>query len=176
MRPIQSQAPAFLNLLGLKSKGALPPELVEVVQPQVDMLGFYLRGGRQISSTFQAGPGTMLLGGFVAVVPVPDNEWWHIEWMTARLNWGALPSVSLVATNFGAAVFAPGIGAVRVGRLSNVTGSVGTSTNAAAPAMEGLWAPPGSLLGLWGDYIDIADGGGQTWGVYLDLQYTPVVI
>lgn len=177
-RPIQSQAPAFLNLLGLKNQGALPPDLVEAVQPHVDMLPFYLRGAMQAQDAFYAGLGAPFTGGFLPIVSVPANEWWFVEYVTPVLNLGGGTAVTMEVRQFSAAAAAFSPLTVEVGpQIDLTTVGVSAGVTARAPTLRNFWLPPGGSLGVAALYINIADGvPQQVWTVNLQFRYAPILV
>lgn len=175
-RPIQSQAPGFLNLLGLKNQGGLPPELAEVVRPTVEMMPWYLRGGAVNGTFFENGPGFVWTGGSDSLVEVPQGEWWYIHFLTARLSFPL--AVTHAAKDFSAAAIYPNPGVVEVGRQMDVnTATIGAGVSVRAPSMADLWLPPGASLGWAASYVNFADGGAvQQWDVQVEYRYTSIRI
>lgn len=178
-RPIQALAPAFLNLLGLKNQGALPPELAEVVQPQVDMMPFYLQGTALnrwdfVNSPF---PVASFQGGLIPTFVTPRDEWWYIHNLTARIAW------SVLANN------ATNIAGARTGIVtrepSNIilgdeSAEIRTATalvtfEYGCKSIRDVWVPPGSSLGLYASHIDVSTlGPNQVWAAETFCRYTPI--
>lgn len=174
--PIQALAPAFLNLLGLKNKGALPPDLAEVVQPQIEMLPFYLQGGAlgRLDIINPPAPVVAFQGGALTNTTVPANEWWYVHSLTARLFWVALSTSDIIELCAAAVMPVPGtilLGDQAPRKLGAELGGFEWS----APSLRDFWAPPGTRLGLYASYISIVDATPvQTWSCQTSVRYTPI--
>jgi hypothetical protein len=78
-RPIQSLAPGFLGLLGMKNNGQLPAELIDALQPVIDESPFMFMGSRDtIVDPVSQNINAVAQFTFPAL-RVPANEMWYVH-------------------------------------------------------------------------------------------------
>jgi hypothetical protein len=81
-RPIQAFNPGFLGLLGLKNQGQNPPELIDQVQPTIDINQFYQMGLRESIRYDALSFDVASIGGHLVVDPeltVPAGQMWWLH-------------------------------------------------------------------------------------------------
>lgn len=156
--PAQLQPPGLLGLLQLKTGGFVPDALLQDVQPEIDMLGFWLRAARenirQDYSRSIAGPAELnqvepLLDFPGATTPLGpgSQEWWYVHSYNVRVSdtGGAVgtpvylaPAYNLVGGPTG------GVSIALVAPMTAVPGDTYWPLEA-----RGFWLPPGAQLGVW---------------------------
>lgn len=166
-------------MLGLKNNAKLPEFLSDEVRPTLNMEPWYLRD--QAVGASEAGVGIAVGGTGAVLFTVPTTEWWYIHTL-----WGQLE------TNIGGVVATAQVSGLRMSmvspapfarRFSDVLPDIpnvaawGARFYCTAPSLHEVWAPPGSVLSLFGDYINVSDAGAASiitgrGGV----RYTPVQV
>lgn len=160
--PIQVIPQGLLGLVDLKTS-LLPDVLKLDVQPQFDVLDFWLRAQANVdTATHSIALPTGLQGTFVGFttgpILVPENETWFVHEYSAdcNLNAGAADLVSFwqlamrysqTAPNARWAAMTPGLA-----QPGSAAGETRLQT-----AFK-FWAPPGSQLGLYISNIVLAAG------------------
>lgn len=140
-RPIQSLAPGFLSLLGLKNNGALPPDLVDALQPVIDQLPFMFLGAREVLP-FTANLNVTAVSNFVfPELVVPANEVWWVHGYTAQLGVPAGNSWSGSPIHYSRNTVP-----IRVGSL--LSGGAAAATAYDLPSLRDFLAAGGDQFGL----------------------------
>lgn len=168
-RPIQGQAPGFLGLLGVKNLGKLPNDLLDSVQPVVDVEAWYRRGIALLQGRFSQtdvldytgflGPTEDQFGTTIGAIIVPQGFVWYVHEVTAFVTSTGMTMSGDIAS----AVQMP-IGA---GLVHNVVGNVTrynvslpapTGNQVMAPSLRDLWCPAGTVMGGFqnGGFADAA--------------------
>lgn len=155
-KPIQQLAPGFLSLMNLKNTGMLPDTVLGDLQPCIDLEGYFLRGAivaiaQAVNIGAGSGSGFNPLtggGGINGTVDftTPNNEWWWVERMTAsttNLAAGDIMKLACAYTN-------PAVGALLVGDQVGVNPAL--ANEVVACRATDFWVPPGSTVGLFGQY------------------------
>lgn len=166
--PIQVIPPGLLGLLQLKSPSGVNPHLLNNdVQPNIDMLEWWLRANRQVWSlnsgiTLAAGTYNTFSGLSPNSIIVPQSQWWYVH--SATMTFTVAAGGTMVMAN--------------LAMLFNQTGTLRWRTVGQPPRpgvftpaegeqafrVEDLWMPPGSSLGV---NVGIITGAG---GVAVDLR------
>lgn len=141
-RPIQQLAPGYLGLLGLKSQGLLPPEVVDAVAPVLEMGDFYKLGPRE---TFNSTAGVNVLAsasyGFPELL-VPANEVWWVHAYSVVL---AIPAGQSWKGNV--VQFTGNFRPMNTG--APFSGGGAAIENLQLPSLNGFWARQGDRFGVF---------------------------
>lgn len=141
-RPIQSLAPGFLGMLGMKNEGRLPPDMVDAVAPVVELLPFYVMGNRE---TLAASAAVNVLAAAVNYVfvefTVPAQEVWYVHGFNVQVGVPAGQSWTGAIIHFNRSAIP-----IRTGSSFTVGGA---AAGLAAPqSLGGFFAAAGDLFGL----------------------------
>lgn len=164
-RPIQALAPGFLGLLGLK-QGANPADLVDAVQPCIDIFPFYAMGGRQ---TIQfASVATQNLGATgrfsFPELTVPANQTWWVHGLTISVAVPAGMSCTFVTAHYER-------NTITVHTAPPVTCG-GAAATALDQSLGGFLAAPGDLFGVMCSAVT----GAGPFVASAGITFTPIII
>lgn len=151
--PVQVIPPGLLSFFQLKTMGRNPSDLVESIQPNLDMRDWYFASKRE-QSTLDVAGATLALGfnnnatvdadgGF----NVPADQWWFIEHMRFAVQTNAADDIRF------SLAFRPSLGTSGTYLMRDQQPWVPTAAIALAsfPCATGggFFAAPGTLLRYW---------------------------
>lgn len=152
---MQLQPPGLLGLTQLKTGGVVPDALAQTIQPEFDILEFWLRASREIwqtTSSLVAPPASFGFGAFnPGPIIVPETQWWYVHSYSIV---GRAAAVGDGWSNFRGAMAFNTAGTQRVRFLGEPT-FAGLELAASSPTFnatilaERFWAPPGANLGFY---------------------------
>lgn len=173
-RPIQALSPTFLKLLGLQNMGALPADMVDAVQPVIDMEMFYLQGTAQNRRDTVVDSNVPLNISQTSNVTVPRGEWWYIH------RCGAIVTYPVPTTNNciqgRVCLSIPDQQISFYGPAVSWTTATAAASGMTLDPIQDVWAPPGTIIGALFSLLDIVSGGVQAWSISTELRYTPIRI
>lgn len=141
-RPIQTLAPGFLSMLGLKNEGRLPADMVDMVQPVVDLRDFYFSGNREVVPELVATNVLVAAVNYVFVdLSVPQNEIWWVHGYAADVPVPAAQSWTGQAIHYDR-----NTRAIHVGNPITIGGAGATNGRPFVPG--GFFAQGGDLFGV----------------------------
>jgi len=74
----------YLELLAAKANGTTPADVIDVVQPVLELTDFYAAGASQLAiGSTAAISATGFWGGVTNALTVPQGEWWRVHNVTA---------------------------------------------------------------------------------------------
>lgn len=148
-RPIQVIPAGLLGFFNLKNNGQNPVELLEVVQPQLDMRDWYFQSAAEDLpiASIALPNGSPGFNAFTTnPLLVPSDEWWYVLELTVRT--GNLAATD--ASSFSGGYITPTTGVFhtyQVGSRTSVTGNAGAAFQGCANA-RGFFVPPDSALAV----------------------------
>lgn len=157
--PIQVVPAGLLGLLQLKQTGANPRDLLDTVQPSVDLLDSWRQArmldamslpnwgaNPSVTQNTPTGYNVFLVGGVAAAVPT--NQWWYIDQLAVQL---VIPAAADTCRFQPACSMNPGVAPQQqyaVGPDVADVASARLNRQLWARADRSFWAPPGSTFGV----------------------------
>jgi len=191
-RPVNPRADGFLSLLQLKNLGRNPEALLENIQPQLDMLPWYLASQAITDVQGEEWPSTNnILTGFYppglgasTQQQVPAGQYWYVLETTATMNWVGASAGNVIA-NIATAIQFPRPNAAPH-YLLGVNTAYGWSNNpmftystmqVGARSLRNVLLPPGARLGVFSWETSVADSGGNpiNYNISIHTRYVPLL-
>jgi len=156
--PVQLQPPGLLGLLQLKVGGFVPDALLQTVQPEVDMLEFWLRAAaehvqvdfaRSIAGPAELNQVEILIDAATATQPLGPGpqEWWYVHNYDVRVaDTGGVVGTPVYLAPAYTVVGGP-TGGLSLAVLAPITAVPGDTYYPLQA--RGFWVPPGAQLGVW---------------------------
>lgn len=142
--PVQSLAPGFLSLLGLKNNGALPPVMVDSSAPVIDLTRWYLQGNVEILSQ-SVGIGLNSAGiSFVFPAVVPTNEIWYVHAHSVNVAMAAAERIDIQPVAFNRNTFALKAGEMKRYDFAGALAAAFVNTE----TIGDVFMPGGSAIGF----------------------------
>lgn len=170
--PIQEFPRGLLDLLGLKIAGKNPDVMSNLVQPQLELLDWYLESRATNINVPILQPGATgsvgFFGGSPTTLVVPQNEFWRVHHFA--LSWSS--ATGNVIRSSPAAIFStPSMQMVFGPPSQAFSAAIAVAPFVSAERVP-FWLPPGSELG---QYVTEATIAVPANGI-MRVRYTPLRI
>lgn len=159
-RPVQSLAPGFLSLLGLKNNGSLPPEMIDALAPVIDVERWYFQGTRE---NIPSAGGINILAVAAYAIPefvVPANEVWWVHGFQVQVSVPAAQTWSGFAVHY-----TPNVLSIHTGARDSAGGA---AVQLAQPSL------PAEFLASGGDRFGMITASASGAGAILASGYLSV--